>query len=46
MENIRDDPIISRIEATGYPPWWHQPDYPDFADDPDYPEDYEEDEYG
>ena len=21
MENIRDDPIIARIEATGYPPW-------------------------
>ena len=22
MENIRDDPIIRSMEATGYPPWF------------------------
>lgn len=26
---IPDDPIIHCMEQTGYPPWWHQPDYPD-----------------
>ncbi len=46
MTLIPDDPIISCMERTGYPPWWHQPDYPDwlFTEDSDYPEYYDEEE--
>lgn len=45
MRLIPDDPIIRCIERTGYPPWWHQPDYPDsmFTDEE---EDDEEDQDG
>ena len=35
MIQIPDDPIISRMERTGYPPWW------DYLDDD---EEEEEDE--
>lgn len=42
---INDDPIIRSMESTGYPPWWHQPDYPDsmFEEDED-DEDAEDEE--
>lgn len=26
MELIADDPIISCMERTGYPPWWNDDD--------------------
>lgn len=44
MEELRDDPIVACIERTGYPPWWHQPDYPDsmFYDEDEYEEEEEE----
>ena len=32
MENIPDDPIISCIERTGYPPWMQDDDSEDFFD--------------
>lgn len=37
MVLIPDDPIIASAERTGYPWWWHQPDYPDslFNDEDD-----------
>ena len=41
MRNIPDDPIISSIERTGYPPWFRN--YPDFDDD-DLEEEDEDDE--
>ncbi len=48
MVQIPDDPIIRCIERTGYPPWWHQPDYPDSMftkrDDDDFYDDDEEEE--
>lgn len=45
MGNIPDDPIVRCIERTGYPPWWHQPDYPDFLfNEKDEEDDEEEDD--
>lgn len=43
MKQIPDDPIVSCIERTGYPPWyqnWHE-----VSDDPFYFSDVEDDEY-
>lgn len=47
MSCIPDDPIIRCIERTGYPPWWHQPDYPDsmFVDEDDVDEEEDDDEW-
>ena len=44
MKLIPDDPIVSCIERTGYPPWlqnWHEVS----PDDPFYFSDVEDDEY-
>lgn len=38
MEQIPDDPIISCIERTGYPPWIDA----DYSDDEDEEEDEDE----
>jgi hypothetical protein len=38
MEQIPDDPIISCIERTGYPPWIDT----DYSDDEDEEEDEDE----
>lgn len=43
MIQIPDDPCIRAMERTGYPDWWHQPDYPDFLFDDDE-EEAEDDE--
>lgn len=37
MIQIPDDPIISCMERTGYPPWW------DYFDDDDEEEEEDED---
>ena len=42
MQLIPDDPIISAIERTGYPPWM-QGDDEDDAGDPGEEEDADED---
>lgn len=44
MRLIPDDPIIRSMGRTGYPPWWHQPDYPDWLFDDEEGEDEEEEE--
>lgn len=41
---IPDDPIVRCIERTGYPPWWHQPDYPDYLFNNEDEEECEEEE--
>lgn len=44
MRDIPDDPIISCIERTGYPPWMQDDDSTDrFFSEEDETFDYEED---
>ena len=45
MELLRDDPIISSILRTGYPPWIDDVDDFDEDDDEDFEENENFDEY-
>lgn len=42
--DIPDDPIISCIERTGYPPWYRSRPYDDY-EEPDCDEDDEDEVY-
>lgn len=43
--DIPDDPIVSCIERTGYPPWyWRSRSYDDY-EEPDWEEDDEDEVY-
>ena len=33
MHGIPDDPIISCMERTGYPPWMQEDDYDEYEDE-------------
>lgn len=35
VERLPDDPIISCIERTGYPPWWDYECYDEWEEDGD-----------